>query len=129
MEPSLLRQTILNLSLIYSDYYYGLNIDFVGFQWDSGIKNYNIKYDFKNYISDSFKLNYGINGITNLIQVQFDHQTQPLELILINWIKNAFEPSLYLGAEQNVSDKLSVTYGLTLQYVLSLGNFDSKLLC
>jgi hypothetical protein len=22
-------------------------IDFVGFQWDSGIKNYNIKYDFK----------------------------------------------------------------------------------
>jgi hypothetical protein len=38
-------------------------IDFVGFQWDSGIKNYNIKYDFKNYISDSFKLNYGINGI------------------------------------------------------------------
>jgi hypothetical protein len=24
-----------NLSLIYSDYYYGLNIDFVGFQWDS----------------------------------------------------------------------------------------------
>jgi hypothetical protein len=26
--------------------------------------------------------------------------------------KYAFEPSLYLGAEQNVSDKLSVTYGL-----------------
>jgi hypothetical protein len=63
MEPSLLRQTILNLSLIYSDYYYGLNIDFVGFQWDSGIKNYNIKYDFKNYISDSFKLNYGIKEL------------------------------------------------------------------
>jgi hypothetical protein len=36
-----------NLSLIYSDYYYGLDLDFVGFKWDSGIKNYNIKYDFK----------------------------------------------------------------------------------
>ncbi|OYX81770.1 MAG: collagen-binding protein, partial [Flavobacteriales bacterium 32-34-25] len=35
-----------NLSLIYSDYYYGLDLDFVGFNWDSGIKNYNIKYDF-----------------------------------------------------------------------------------
>ena len=46
-----------NLSLIYSDYYYGLDLDFVGFKWDSGIKNYNIKYDFKNYISDNFKLN------------------------------------------------------------------------
>ena len=52
-----------NLSLIYSDYYYGLDLDFIGFQWDSGIKNYNIKYDFKNYISDKFKLNYGLNGI------------------------------------------------------------------
>jgi hypothetical protein len=29
----------------------------------SGIRNYNIKYDFKNYISDKFKLNYGMNGI------------------------------------------------------------------
>ncbi|HSN49458.1 MAG TPA: TonB-dependent receptor, partial [Flavobacterium sp.] len=51
-----------NLSLIYSDYYYGLDLDFVGFKWDSGIKNYNIKYDFKSYISDKFKLNYGVNG-------------------------------------------------------------------
>ena len=51
-----------NLSLIYSDYYYGLDLDFVGFKWDSGIKNYNIKYDFKNYISDRFKLNYGLNA-------------------------------------------------------------------
>ena len=35
-----------NLSLIYADYYYGLQLGFVGFTWDSGIKNYNIKYDF-----------------------------------------------------------------------------------
>ena len=33
-----------NLSMIYSDYYYGLNLDFVGFNWDSGIKNYNLKF-------------------------------------------------------------------------------------
>ena len=52
-----------NLSLIYSDYYYGLTLDFVGFQYDSGIKNYNIKYDFKNYISDKLKLNFGANAI------------------------------------------------------------------
>ncbi len=38
-----------NLSMIYSDYYYGLNLDFVGFNWDSGIKNYNLKYDFNYY--------------------------------------------------------------------------------
>ena len=51
-----------NLSMIYSDYYYGLRLDFVGFNWDSGIKNYNIKYDFKHYITDKFKLNYGLQS-------------------------------------------------------------------
>ena len=35
-------------AFIYSDYYYGLQLDFVGFKYDSGIKNYNLKYDFKN---------------------------------------------------------------------------------
>ncbi|RZJ74039.1 MAG: PEGA domain-containing protein, partial [Flavobacterium sp.] len=52
-----------NLSMIYSDYYYGLQLDFVGFKWDSGIQNYNFKYDLKHYLSDSFKLNYGVNAI------------------------------------------------------------------
>jgi len=52
-----------NLSMIYSDYYYGLNLDFVGFNWNSGIKNYNLKYDFKYYLSDKIKLNYGANAI------------------------------------------------------------------
>ena len=33
-----------NLSLIYSDYYYGLKLDFVGFKWNSGIQNFNLKY-------------------------------------------------------------------------------------
>lgn len=51
-----------NLSLIYSDYYYGLKLDLIGFNWNSGIKNYNIKYDFKHYLSDKLKLTYGINS-------------------------------------------------------------------
>ena len=51
-----------NLSMIYSDYYYGLELDIIGFNWDSGIKNYNVKYDFKHYISDKFKLTYGIQS-------------------------------------------------------------------
>ena len=45
-----------NMSLIYSDYYYGLQLDIIGFNWDSGIKNYNFKYDFKHYLTDKFKL-------------------------------------------------------------------------
>ncbi|MDX1769325.1 MAG: TonB-dependent receptor, partial [Arenibacter troitsensis] len=52
-----------NLSLIYSDYYYGLKLDFVGFKWNSGIQNFNLKYDFKHYLSNNFQVNYGINNI------------------------------------------------------------------
>ena len=52
-----------NASLIYSDYYYGLKLDFIGFNWDSGIKNYNFKYDFKYYLNDKTKLNYGLNSV------------------------------------------------------------------
>ena len=52
-----------NLSLIYSDYFYGLTLDFVGFEWDSGITNFNIKYDINHYVNDKLKLSYGINNI------------------------------------------------------------------
>ena len=52
-----------NLSLIYSDYYYGLDLNFVGFEWESGIRNFNVKYDLKHYITNKFKLEYGLNSI------------------------------------------------------------------
>jgi hypothetical protein len=40
-----------NLSVIYSDYYYGLTLDFVEFNWNSGIKNLNLKYDFNQLLN------------------------------------------------------------------------------
>ncbi len=52
-----------NLSLIYSDYYYDLKLGFVEFDWVSGIQNFNMKYDFKHYINNTFKLQYGLNSI------------------------------------------------------------------
>jgi hypothetical protein len=112
-----------NLSLIYSDYYYGLDLDFVGFTWDSGIKNYNLKYDFKNYISDRFKLNYG----TNIIYYDFNPGTiRPSNTDSgINFDqldkKYAFEPSFYISAEQELSKKLSVSYGLRYSTFYRLG--------
>ena len=52
-----------NLSLIYSDYYYGLELKFAEFQFDSGIRNFNLKYDFKHYLIDKLTLEYGLNSI------------------------------------------------------------------
>ena len=112
-----------NLSLIYSDYYYGLDLDFIGFQWDSGIKNYNIKYDFKNYISDKFKLNYGLNGI----YYEFNPGTiKPSNLESgINFDqldkKYAFEPAVYINADHELSNKIALSYGLRYSMIYRIG--------
>ncbi len=113
-----------NLSLIYSDYYYGLDLDFVGFKWDSGIKNYNIKYDFKHYISDKFKLNYGLNGIYyefnpgTIKPSSADSGINPDQLDK----KYAFEPSVYLDTENQLSKKITVAYGLRYSLFYRLGS-------
>jgi hypothetical protein len=113
-----------NLSMIYSDYYYGLNLDFVGFNWNSGIKNYNLKYDFKYYLSDKIKLNYGANAI------YYDFNPGTIEPSRddsgINYKqlekKYAFEPAFYVDAEQKVSNKINVEYGLRYSMFYRLGN-------
>ncbi|WP_343697235.1 TonB-dependent receptor [Flavobacterium sp.] len=113
-----------NLSLIYSDYYYGLDLDYVGFKWDSGIKNYNIKYDFKHYISDKFKLNYGVSGIYyefnpgTIIPSTSESGINPDQLDK----KYAFEPSIYLDAENQLSKKITVAYGLRYSLFYRLGS-------
>jgi hypothetical protein len=112
-----------NLSLIYSDYYYGLDLDFIGFKWDSGIKNYNIKYDFKDFISDSFKLNYGVNAI----YYEFNPGTiRPIdEKSGINFAqldkKYAFEPAFYISADHELSSKVAINYGLRYSMFYRLG--------
>ena len=112
-----------NLSLIYSDYYYGLKLDFVGFKWDSGIKNYNIKYDFKNYISNKFKLNYGVNAIYYDFNPGTIKPSNPNSGINIDQLdkKYAFEPAFYLNADQQISEKLSLSYGLRYSLFYRLG--------
>jgi hypothetical protein len=112
-----------NLSLIYSDYYYGLDLDFVGFKWDSGIQNYNIKYDFKNYISDSFKLNYGVNAIYydfNPGTIRPSNADSGINFDQIDK-KYAFEPALYINADHEISDKISLSYGLRYSMFYRLG--------
>lgn len=113
-----------NASFIYSDYYYGLKIDFVGFNWDSGIKNYNFKYDLKHYLSDKTKLTFGLNSI------YYDFNPGRIEPIDENSginpdqldKKYAFEPALYFDIEQTLSDKISFNAGLRYSSFFRLGN-------
>ena len=113
-----------NLSLIYSDYYYGLDLNFIGFNWESGIKNYNIKYDFKYYLSDKMKMNFG----TNLTYFDLNPGTiNPLdENSSINFKqldkKYALETGWFAEMEQTLSEKLNFSYGFRLSTFNRLGN-------
>ncbi|MBP6038974.1 MAG: TonB-dependent receptor [Flavobacterium sp.] len=117
-------QLFSNFSMIYSDYYYGLTLDFVGFNWDSGIKNYNLKYDFKHYLNDKTKLFYGANAIYydfNPGKIEPTNSTSGINPKQLDK-KYAFEPALYLDVEQQLSDKFSINYGLRYSLFYRLGN-------
>ncbi|MCB0467879.1 MAG: TonB-dependent receptor, partial [Aequorivita sp.] len=112
-----------NLSLIYSDYYYGLELKFVEFNFDSGIRNFNLKYDFTHYISNDVDLRYGINSIYykfnpgDVTPTTEDSGINPFKLT----DKYAWENAAYVDAEIELSDKISVQAGLRLSTFNRLG--------
>ena len=113
------EKTFSNTSLIFSDYYYGLTLDFIGFDWDSGIKNLNIKYDLKNYYSNNIQFNYGLNSI----YYEFNPgEIKPINESGINYTKLdkkfAMENAAYFDVIHKVSSKVSMRYGFRLNQFL-----------
>ena len=113
-----------NLSLIYSDYYYGLDLNLLGFLWNSGIKNYNIKYDFKHYVTDKIKLNYGVNTIYYAFNPGTIEPSNATSGIIYKQLekKYAFEPSIYFDVEQKINNDLALSYGLRYSIFYRLGS-------
>ena len=115
-----------NMSLIYSDYFYGLNLDFVEFKWNSGIQNFNFKYDFKHYLSTKFKLQYGLNSIYYKFNPGEIEPSTPTSGINEDKLTNkyAFENAIYIDAEHKVLDNLTLAYGLRLSTFQRLGQSE-----
>lgn len=112
-----------NASVIYSRYDYGLKIKYVGIDWVSDIRNYNLKYNFSHHLSDKLVLNYGVNSI----YYQFNPGTikpmddkSPINADQIEK-KYAWENALYISAAQQLTDKISLNYGLRYSHFLRLG--------
>lgn len=112
-----------NLSLIYSDYYYGLKLDFVGFNWNSGIQNFNIKYDLKHYISDKLQINYGINNIYYQFNPGKIEPSNAESGIIAEQLiqKYANEFAAYIDVEHDITENLSLGYGLRFSNFIRLG--------
>ena len=116
-------QLFSNLSLIYSDYYYGLNLNFVGFEWNSGIQNMNIKYDLKQYINDRYTMEYGIHSTYYRFNPGIISPNGPDSGINREELTNkfAFENAVYLDINQQLTTRFSVSYGARLSSFLRLG--------
>ena len=118
-----------NLSFIYSDYYYGLSLNFVEFDWNSGIQNFNLKYDFKHYLSNKIKLQYGLNSVYykfNPGKIEPSTPTSGINTFQLTK-KYALENAVYIDAEHKLSDKLTASYGLRFSSFLRLGQDELNL--
>lgn len=112
-----------NLSVNFSEYFYGLELKFVEFEFDSGITNFNAKYDLTHYLSDKIELRYGLNSLYykfNPGDVKPTTETSginPIKLI----DKFAFENAIYGEAELEVSPGFIIQAGLRLSTFNRLG--------
>lgn len=112
-----------NASLIYSKYDYNLELDFVGFEWNSGIENYNFKYDFVHYLNNDSKLRFGTNQLLydfnpgNIQPNKPDSNIKPRQLTK----KNAYESGFYAELESKLSEKININAGLRLSNFIRFG--------
>ena len=112
-----------NLSLIYSDYDYRLDFSFADFEWNSSIVNFNFKYDFKHYLNEKIKLEYGVNSIYYKFDPGLIEPTKENSQVQTNKLtdKYALESALYTGVNYQLSPKTSFQFGARLSNFIRLG--------
>ncbi len=112
-----------NLSLIYSNYFYGLELDFVGFEWNSGILNLNLKYDLKHYVNDKLQINFGLNNNYYRFNPGSIKPNRSNSGIVAQDFTRQFanETAIYIDVQHEVTNKLSLGYGLRLSHFIRLG--------
>ncbi|MCL6219461.1 TonB-dependent receptor [Zunongwangia pacifica] len=103
-----------DLSIFYSDYQFGLTLNTLSFNWDSGIESYGLKYAWQHYISDDIQLNYGVDATYYDFNPGILIPNSPESTVNYRELdrKYALEPSVYLDINQKIGDHLEIRYGL-----------------
>lgn len=117
------KRIFSNLSLIYSAYNYGFELEFADISWKSNITNYNLKYDINHTINAQMQLNYGLNALWydfnpgKISPLNKNSTIVPQQLIK----KHAIEPALYLDAKNNIGKNLIISYGVRYSCFARMG--------
>lgn len=112
-----------NLSVIYSNYYYNLELDFVGFEWNSGLQNFNFQYDLTKYMNEKTSINFGLNTMFHefnpgkISPSKASSRIKPNQLPL----KYGVESGGYIDVEQKLNEKIDLRYGLRFSSLVRLG--------
>jgi hypothetical protein len=104
-----------NVSLIYSDFFYGFGSQFTGqkFKYTSGIRNGNLKVDYDYFLNNKHKIKFGVHGtyytflngeIKNQAESFLDDYKLPRS--------HAREIGIYVNDEFTITNRLSVQYGI-----------------
>lgn len=115
-----------NLSLIYTDYYFGLDLNLDGFSWDSNVKQLNLKYDLNSFQSEKVSVRYGFHNIYyefnpgTVTPFGPDSEVEARQLTR----KYADEFAAYVDVENYISEKFSIQYGARVSLFLRLGQDD-----
>lgn len=112
-----------NLYVMFTDYNFNLSLDVVGFNYKSGIRNYNVKYHLKHYISDALQLNYGISSKYTQTNPGFIEPNKPGSGITREQFtkKYSVENAAYIEAKHELTPEFKLTYGLRFSNFLRLG--------
>ncbi|NPA35922.1 MAG: TonB-dependent receptor [Chlorobi bacterium] len=115
-----------NLTLIYSNYDYGLGTIESGansFEWKSNLKDWSLKADFNYYMNTSNTISFG--GQTTYHDIMPGNAYGKDEDDMYNEIRlantNSLEHAIYISNTQNITQRFVVKYGLRFSIFQNIG--------
>lgn len=109
--------------LNFTDYQYNLKLPFVGFDWSSGIKTYDVKYLLQHYFSPEITLKYGVQSQFyrfnpgHFRPLKNDSSFNEFQIAP----KYAWENAYFIDANHEINNKLTFSYGMRHSFFHQLG--------
>lgn len=113
-----------NMTGFFSKYDYALNIEANddGFNWQSTVQNLSFKPEFTYYLNDKNTITFGGQVLHyNFLPGQTTIKSAGADVINKLPRKYAFENSVYVSNDQEITKRFSLTYGLRYSYFLNQG--------
>jgi hypothetical protein len=113
----------LNTTLLFSNFDYGFDVNTAGsgFNWNSGLQEYNLKLDFDYFLNNN-TLFFGANAIYHLF-APAEISSQDSNVQNFNLQNDyAVETALYISNQHTITDKLSMEYGIRYSSFAKIGS-------